>query len=244
MNDRNDRQVVDSPETVRGRFFVFLAAYLAINVMIFVIDLADGGGWWFFYPLLGMGIAVAIKAAKTFGPGAVSQGSRQAIGSSIGAAPRPSAAAPAPPAPSVDRRNLVDEAETRVARLWRVARQIESPSVRERAFAVCAAADRVAEALAEGNGDRETAQVFLDRYLGPAESILGRYVRLAGRGVAAAEPALATVESRDLPLLESKLNDLYEQLHRGDVIDLKVASEMLEFELDNPSPPPRRALDS
>jgi len=136
----------------------------------------------------------------------------------------------------------VEEAEARIARLWRVARQIPTEAARERAFRVCAAADQVAEVMAQDKADPQLVGWFVERYLAPTEALLDRYTRLAQRRVAAAEPTLARVEEHDLPLLESRLDALYQQLHRGDVIDLAVASEMLELEGldDRPPTPPRR----
>jgi hypothetical protein len=222
----------------RRRFFTHLAVYLAVNLLLFVTDVVGGGGWWFFWPLLGWGIGIAAHAANAFGFGGSQRAGRSLAGAPSVAPTGAPAAAPA--AVPVDARALGQEAETRVARLWRVARRIEAPAAREQAFRVCAAADRVAEALAGGAGDATVARAFLDRYLGPAEGVLDRYVRLAGRGVAAAEPTLVRVEEHDLPLLETKLTELYEHIHRGDVIDLEVAREMLELDLETGPPRPQR----
>ena len=124
----------------------------------------------------------------------------------------------------------VDEAEARIARLWRTARLIPTEGARERAFRVCAAADRVAEVMATDKADPQLVGWFVDRYLNPTEALLERYARLERRGVAAAEPNMAKVEEHDLPLLESRLDALNEQFHRADVIDLAVGSEMPELD--------------
>jgi hypothetical protein len=106
-----------------------------------------------------------------------------------------------------------------------VARQIPAEPAREQAFRVCAAADRVAEVLAQDKDrlEPETVRWFVDRLLTPTEALMERYARLANRGIDAAEPTLAKVEREDLPRIESRLDSLYEQLHRGDVVDLAVA---------------------
>ena len=60
-------------------------------------------------------------------------------------------------------------------------------------------------------------------------------IRLAGRDVAGAGATLRRVEEQNLPLIESRLDALYDQLHRGEIVDLAVASEMLDIELlDSP----------
>jgi hypothetical protein len=61
-------------------------------------------------------------------------------------------------------------------------------------------------------------------------------VLLTSRGVTGAEETLKRVEEQNLPLLASRFDALYNQIHRGDIIDLAVASEMLEF--DPPELPP------
>ena len=211
-----------------------------VNLLLLATDIADGGNWWFYYPLLAWGAGLAIHAIVAFGPGVSAFDPRQA----------PAAAAPEPRTAPVESstperfEGLVGEAEARVAKLWRTARLIPTPAVRDRAFAVCAAADRVAEAMAQRPPDAQTVRYFLDRYLEPTEAVLDRYVRLATRGVAAAEPALAKVENQDLPLLETRLDQLYQRLHRGDLIDLEVASQMLEFDLDSAPPKPNRSIPS
>jgi hypothetical protein len=97
--------------------------------------------------------------------------------------------------------------------------------------------------LAPGGGRATEARAVVERYLLPSRRLLTQYARLAGRGVASAGPAIAKIEENDLPLLDRKLRELYEGLHRGDVIDLEVASEMLEFDLAGVEPASPRRLD-
>ena len=222
-----------SSAVARARFIRHAMFYVLVNVMLFVIDLATGNGWWFFWPLLGWGIGLGFQAVSVFGSGA-SRGPGPVVADSAPTTPEP-----APTNDPAARARLVEDGERRVARLWRVARRVEKPEVREQAFRICAAADRVAEALASGVADTATAGAFLDRYLAPTEAVLERYVGLAGRGLAGAETTLRQVETHDLPAIEARLTDLYTRLHRGDLIDLQVAREMLELDLD--APPPRPA---
>jgi hypothetical protein len=53
-------------EELKG-FYTHLAVYLVVNLGLFLIDLAIGGGWWFYWPLIGLGTAVAIHAVVVFG---------------------------------------------------------------------------------------------------------------------------------------------------------------------------------
>jgi hypothetical protein len=52
-------------EELKG-FYVHLLIYLAVNTGLFLIDLFDGGGWWFFWPLFGWGIGVTAHAVGVF----------------------------------------------------------------------------------------------------------------------------------------------------------------------------------
>jgi hypothetical protein len=47
-------------------FYHHLTIYLVVNAVLFLIDIFSGGGTWFFWPLLGWGIAVAIHGLNTF----------------------------------------------------------------------------------------------------------------------------------------------------------------------------------
>ena len=36
-------------------FYTHATAYVLVNIGLFVINLLTGGGWWFYWPLLGWG---------------------------------------------------------------------------------------------------------------------------------------------------------------------------------------------
>jgi hypothetical protein len=90
--------------------------------------------------------------------------------------------------------------------------------------------------MAADRTEAKTVGWFDTQLLEPTESLLGRYVRLENRDVAGAEQTLRRVEEQNLPQLEARFDALYDQLHRGEIVDLAVASEMLD--LDPPEPPP------
>jgi len=49
-------------------FYVHLMTYVGVMIVLFFVDYSDRGGtWWFYWPLLGWGIAVAMHAFETFG---------------------------------------------------------------------------------------------------------------------------------------------------------------------------------
>ncbi len=53
---------------MRG-FYTNLAAYVIVNLGLFILDMLTGGGTWFFWPLLGWGIGLAAHAYRVFGAG-------------------------------------------------------------------------------------------------------------------------------------------------------------------------------
>ncbi len=119
------------------------------------------------------------------------------------------------------------------ARMRRTLGGINDREIRLRVTNLVDDADRILGSLRD-RGDTVLAHTFSDRYLAPATTILTRYARLVSRGLTSARPVLDRVETHDLPLLQRRYDEFYEQVHRGDLIDLEVASEMLAFELDEP----------
>jgi hypothetical protein len=144
---------------------------------------------------------------------------------------------------------LITVGETKVDAMRAQARRIGKPDVRDRALAICASADRILGALGEVPAEGQLARDFVDRYLTPAEAIVSRYARLSSRGISTAEPTLVKVETEDLPLLDAKMRELYDRLHRGDLIDLEVAREMLALDFADAdagtgaAPPDRKPND-
>lgn len=49
-------------------FYEHLVSYLAVNAFLFFLDFRDGRLTWFWYPLLGWGIGMAIHWASMFRP--------------------------------------------------------------------------------------------------------------------------------------------------------------------------------
>ncbi|MEM7124326.1 MAG: 2TM domain-containing protein [Pseudomonadota bacterium] len=60
--EKRARKRVDE---IKG-FYHHLTVYLVVNAILFLIDIFSGGGVWFYWVLLGWGIAIAIHASNTF----------------------------------------------------------------------------------------------------------------------------------------------------------------------------------
>lgn len=57
-DDIEDAGAGKRPDARQG-FRIHLLSYASINGLIFLIDLATPGSWWFVWPMLGWGIALA-----------------------------------------------------------------------------------------------------------------------------------------------------------------------------------------
>lgn len=216
--------------------YIHAGVFLIGGLFFLLINLASGvsgGNVWFFWPMIPWSVALAIHAFVVLGPSDAwaerkAREFQQQINARRTPAPAPSAPS-APPAEPVA--TTVNDGINLVAAIRLEALQIRKPAVRQQVFELCASADRNLAVLADRRNEQQTAHDFVHRYLGAAQTIINHYVVLSSRGVSSAEPALAKVEAHDLPLLQAKFDELYDRLHRGDIIDLQVASEMLEIEL-------------
>lgn len=111
------------------------------------------------------------------------------------------------------------------------ARTIPKADVRQQTLGLCASADLVLSAIEENPNETELASDFLNRYLTPASAIVTGYSRLANRNIPSGQATLEKVETHDLKLLSTKVDEIYDRLHRGTLIDLEVAREMLSLEV-------------
>ena len=48
-------------------FYIHLANYIGVMVLLLLIDFLTGGGWWFYWPLLGWGIGIVAHGFTVFG---------------------------------------------------------------------------------------------------------------------------------------------------------------------------------
>ena len=213
-------------------FRTHLVIYLVTGLFLLTLNLLTSpGSLWFYWPVFFWGWALIFHALAVFGtdaPGRVLATFRSLV---------PGTSSP-PPVAARERVDItettsrsIEDVEERVKRLWRISRQIPEGETRDRAFRISAAADRVAEVMAADHTDPGTVAWLDERLLAPTESMLTQYVRLRSRNVGGAEATLRRVEEENLPSIETRLDALYDQLHRGAVVDLAVASEMLEFQL-------------
>jgi hypothetical protein len=229
--ERNRRLARERADELKG-FYIHLGIYLIVILGLFFIDIASGADWWFFYPAIAWGVAVAIHAL-TIGVGRVFDegwAQRKATSWEESARPAPSAA----PAPTRTHRmedSVIERSSALIDSMRSAARTIPKPDVRQQTLGLCASADLVLSAIEENPDERELASDFLNRYLTPASTIISGYSRLANRNIPSARATLEKVEAHDLKVLATKVDEIYDRLHRGTLIDLEVAREMLSLDV-------------
>ena len=201
----------------------------------FLLNLAtDRGNWWFFYPFIVWGVGLAIHGWNVLGSERLfnEDWAERKAQSMLGREQSKSTPVPTlKPEPKVATGDVLKQSAILIDGMRISARGILKPDVRRQALAVCASADQVLSAIDENPSEAVLARDFLTRYLTPASTIIGDYARLASRNIASALPTLEKVETHDLPMLTAKLDDLHDRLHRGSLIDLEVAREMLRFDV-------------
>lgn len=219
-------------------FFQHLIVFTVVNVVLLIINLVTSpGSLWFYWVTMFWGIGLAIQ-----GFNALALDRRltdRVMGSRMDEREAPRAPAPAPESePSAttasrgaELRQITSRASAMIDRMRASARQIPSADPRREALDACAASDRVLSALADHPDELPLARDFVDRFLQPASVVIGDYARLANRNVPSARETLEAVESHDLPLITRKADELYDRLHRGTLIDLQVAREMLTLDM-------------
>lgn len=210
-----------------GKFYERLIGSLFLIGILFVIDLLTGGGWWFYWPALGLGILTLAHAGKVFSSNEGADDSwEQRRAEEIRtrrSGPSPSSSAPA------SMRRLIKSGEASVANLRKQADLMTKPDIRAEAERICDRASQILRVLAEPGRDAQLASEFVEQVLSPATVVFTSYVRLSERQIAGAQPALDRVETHDLPIIERTLEDLNQRLHRSDIVSLEVASEMLDL---------------
>jgi hypothetical protein len=215
------------------RFYNKLFLYLGVISFVFVIDALTGPGWWFYWLAIGWGMIIAGQAFRLFSPANRFDDEWEERKARALLVKEQSKGAKSAPAKSpVDRAasgmsDLILRGECEVASMRVSGVRIAKPAVQAQALRICSRAEQILNVLAEPERDEELGREFVERVLPTAQTVFSSYVRLSERQIASAQPALARVETSDLPLIERTLNEMFEQLHRYDVISLEVASEML-----------------
>lgn len=67
MNDEHQHRTALLRARAIKRYWIHALVFAAVMTLLFVIDVSDDKGWWFFWPLGGWGIGVLSHANAVFG---------------------------------------------------------------------------------------------------------------------------------------------------------------------------------
>ncbi len=224
-------------------FIEHLTAFLIVNGSLMVLNVVTSpGSLWFLWVAFFWGIGLAFHAVDVF----MGDGTNLArtIVEKLDRTTKPNhQTQDAPPVRMVmsqaEKAPSQTEIQTIITRGQRVvdemrnsARQLPHGQPRRDAMAMIGRADDILLAIEEQPDEVLLARDFLNGLLIPVGKLVGDYSRLALRDIPSAQPTLREVEENDFPALIKRLDAVYERLHRGNLIDLEVAREMMA--LDTP----------
>lgn len=228
-------------------FIQHLTAYIIVIGSLMVLNIATGpGDLWFLWVAFFWGIGLAFHAVDTF-MGDSSRLAKTIVDriegpSSDAASPqttpnRPTITAPERAPSLTEISAIIRDGQAVVDRMRQDVRTLPQNRARRDAMLMVSKADEILLAIEEQPSEVLLARDFLNGLLKPIGKLLTDYSRLAIRDVPSAQPTLREVEEKDFPALITRLDAVYERLHRGSLIDLEVAREMMA--LDTPVQPAR-----
>lgn len=234
MSNPNRKTPEDKAVEDMQGFLQHLGAYVIVIGMLFVLNLVTSrDSWWFLWVAFFWGIGLAFHAYDLF-IGENTELARRItqwrLGGQRTAPDRAASGAAAARKPS-EISGIVQRGNALVDGMRADARAIPRPEPRREALAACAAADQVLSAIEEHPDEVVLARDFLHRFLEPASTLIRDYSRLASRDVPSARETVAAVEANDLPRLRERADAIYDRLHRGTLIDLEVAREMMGLDM-------------
>lgn len=218
-------------------FLQHLGSYAIVILMLLIINLVTGAeSLWFLWVAFFWGVGIAFHAYDVF-IGENKELARRIAAKRMGMpreelAHEPTTTTPRAPTADSEIATIVRRGAQLVDRMRADARMIPRSEARREALAACAAADQVLSAIEDHPDEVVLARDFLHRILEPGSTLVRDYARLASRDVPSARETVAEVESNDLPALTGRINAIYDRMHRGTLIDLEVAREMMA--LDTP----------
>ena len=222
-------------------FIQHLMAYAIVIGSLMILNLVTSpSDPWFLWVAFFWGIGLAFHAVDVF-MGDSSRLARRIVErmeGKQGAAAEPpaspnSAIPPIERAPSTSEiAGIIREGQAIVDGMRAAVRVLPQNRARRDALAMVTRADEILLAIEEQPTEVLLARDFLNGLLRPVGKLVGDYSRLAARDIPSAQPTLREVEEKDFPALIKRLDAVYDRLHRGSLIDLEVAREMMA--LDTP----------
>lgn len=203
-----------------GMYAVVITGILLINILTGISQP------WFLFPAIGWGFVLASHAVMTY----------LVLNASIARRIVTTMERRKDPAyrPLPRHASEIDELLARgrlvVRQMHESAWLILDVSVRNEALTTGEASERVLVAIEEHPDELPLARDFVHGFLEPAAKLIGDYARLAQRDIPSAREILRDVEKADFPELTARANAMFDRVHRGTLIDLAVAREMMALD--------------
>lgn len=242
MKRRRDRSPEEKRVAEMKDFIEHLMAYVIVNGSLMVLNLVTSPtSWWFLWVAFFWGIGLVFHAVDVF-MGDGTNLARRVIARIDGVTGQNTVSEEAPARPAMvatekapsqtEIRTIISNGTDVVDQMRRDVRQIPQGQARRDAMTLVNRADEILLAIEEQPEEVLLARDFLNGLLIPVGKLLGDYARLAARDIPSARATLREVEEQDLPALLKRMDAVYERMHRGSLIDLEVAREMMA--LDTP----------
>lgn len=222
-------------------FIQHLMAFVIVIGSLMILNLVTSpSNPWFLWVAFFWGIGLAFHAVDVF-MGDSSRLARKIVNRLEGNQ-ETATADPTPPHPTVSAPErapstseisaIIREGQKVVDGMRTDVRTLPQNRARRDALSMVTRADEILLAIEEQPSEVLLARDFLNGLLKPIGKLLSDYSRLAVRDIPSAQPTLREVEEKDFPALIKRLDAVYDRLHRGSLIDLEVAREMMA--LDTP----------
>lgn len=215
---------------VMTTFLMHALVYGVIMAMLFLINLLTWDGkFWMIFPAIGWGSFLAIHGGIAW------------MTSNVGVSSRMVERAQEPVSMPQIRKNskpVTDESELekivldgldKVDQMRAIGRHMRTASARRNALLAVSSIENTLLALEGQTDELPLARDFSGSFIEPAHKIFVEYDRLASRDIQSAKALLQDVEQKDLPRITERAEQVYERVHRGTMIDLEVAREMLNL---------------
>ena len=225
-------------------FIEHLMAYVIVNGSLMILNVVTSpNDLWFLWIAFFWGIGLAFHAVDVFmGDGTnlarvvierIDKVTQKDKTGDVEPQPVRPALAPIEKAPSqTEIQSIIRRGQEVVDDMRGSVRLLPHGQPRRDAMAMVGKADDILLAIEEQPDEVLLARDFLNGLLIPVGKLLGDYSRLSMRDLPSAQPTLREVEENDFPALMKRLDAVYDRLHRGNLIDLEVAREMMA--LDTP----------
>ena len=215
---------------VMSTFILHGIVYAIIMAMLFLINMLTWDGMlWMVFPAIGWGAFLSIHggiAWLTANAGVSNRmvdRARQPV-----SIPTPKSTANAN-TPMGELEKIVLSGLDKVDEMRIIGRRMSTPSARRNALIAVSSIENTLLALENQVDELPLARDFSGSFLEPAHKVFVEYDRLSRRDVQSAKALLQEVEQKDLPRITERAEQVHERVHRGTMIDLQVAREMLHL---------------